>query len=168
MPSPGPEGSFHPLPNEIHSQHSPDKPHKNQRFGTSLNHHQIRCTVCHHPDCAAIEQDFLHWVRPGEITREFDLGDRRAIGRHARALGLFEIRAAKTKDALAYIMEQAETVTATAGDIIKAVRAYSCIDENGRWHEPTRRTIITHETRTIPADRATANRPVPRHAPPER
>jgi len=116
-----------------------------------LNYHRIRCTICSHPDREAIEQDFLHWVRPSMITHEYQLGDRRAVGRHARAFGLFEQRTARTQHALDLIIEQAETVEATANDIIRAVRAHSCLDENGRWTEPTRRVIITHQTVTLDA-----------------
>lgn len=137
---------------------APAKASRNQKLGTSLNHHQIRCAICHHPDRTAIETDFLHWTRPVEIIREYGLGDRRVVGRHARALGLFQIRAAKTREALGYIIEQAEMVTATAGEIIRAVRAHCCIDENGRWHEPIRRTIVTHVTRTVPTGPTGAGR----------
>ncbi len=131
---------------------SPNTPRRlpNQGSGRQpdLNYHRVRCTICSHPDREAIEQDFLHWVRPSTITHEYQLGDRRAVGRHARAFGLFEQRTARTQHALGLIIEQAETVEATANDIIRAVRAHCCIDENRRWHEPTRRVIITHQTVT--------------------
>jgi hypothetical protein len=42
-------------------------------------------------------------------------------------------------------MEQAESVTPTADEIIRAVRAYSCLGEDGGWTEPARRVVITHE-----------------------
>jgi hypothetical protein len=134
---------------------SPNTPRRLANRGSGcqpdLNYHRIRCTICSHPDREAIEQDFLHWVRPSTITHEYQLGDRRAVGRHARAFGLFEQRTARTQHALDLIIEQAETVEATANDIIRAVRAHSCLDENGRWHEPTRRVIITHQTVTLDA-----------------
>ncbi|HEX5422501.1 MAG TPA: hypothetical protein VFW94_03055 [Candidatus Acidoferrales bacterium] len=117
-----------------------------------LNYHGIRCVICKHPDRKTIEQDFLHWRSPAEIAQEFNLGHRRGIYRHAHALGLFKQRAGQLRHGLGLIMEQAANVTPTANDIIRAVRAYSCLDEDGHWHEPTRRVIITHQH--LPAERS--------------
>jgi hypothetical protein len=124
---------------------APPKSRPARAAKASLTYHQIRCSICNHPDRDAIEEDFLHWIRPGAIIHEYQLGDRRAIGRHARAFGLFEKRAAQTQHALGFIIEQADGVIATADSIIRAVRAHSCLDENGHWTEPTRHTIVTHE-----------------------
>lgn len=117
-----------------------------------LNYHGIRCVICKHPDRKTIEQDFLHWRSPAEIAQEFNLGHRRGIYRHAHALGLFKQRAGQLRHGLGLIMEQAANVTPTANDIIRAVRAYSCLDEDGHWHEPTRRVIITHQH--LPVERS--------------
>ncbi|MGH9733078.1 MAG: hypothetical protein ACRD8A_00640 [Candidatus Acidiferrales bacterium] len=117
-----------------------------------LNYHGIRCVICNHPDRETIEQDFLHWRSPAEIAQEFNLGHCRGIYRHAHALGLFKQRADQLRHGLGSIMEQAANVTPTANDIIRAVRAYSCLDEDGHWHEPTRRVIITHQH--LPAGRS--------------
>jgi hypothetical protein len=125
---------------------APSKSDPARAAETNLTYHQIRCTICNHPEREAIEQDFLHWARPAAITHEYQLGDRRAIRRHARAFGLFERRAAQAQHTLGFIIEQADGVTATADSIIRAVRALSCLDENGHWTEPTRRVIITHRT----------------------
>jgi hypothetical protein len=111
----------------------------------NLIYHQPRCSICNHPDREAIEQGILHWERPSQLARQYDLGHRRAVYRHARAFGLFKERAARTRRSLEFIMEQAESVTATADSIIRAVRAHSCLGEDGRWTEPTRRVIITHK-----------------------
>ena len=111
----------------------------------SLTHHEAHCTVCRHPDRDAIEQCFLHWQRPSSIAYEFQLTDRRVVYRHARALGLYQQRATRARRSLEFIMEQAETVKATADSVIRAVKAHACIDENGRWTEPVKRTIITHQ-----------------------
>lgn len=111
----------------------------------SLSYHSPRCAICNHPDREAIEQGFLHWESPTLLAYEYGLGQRRAVYRHARAHGLFEKRAARTRRSLEFLMEQAETVTATADSVIRAVRAYSCVSDDGRWTEPTKRVIITHE-----------------------
>ena len=111
----------------------------------NLNQHRAHCTICHHSERDAIEQGFLHWQRPTVIVHEFQLADRRVINRHARALGLFELRASRSRRSLEFVMEQAETVKATADSVIRAVKAHACLGEDGRWTEPTRHTIITHQ-----------------------
>jgi hypothetical protein len=111
----------------------------------SLAHHRARCTICNHPDRESIDVAFLHWQRPTAIAHEFQLADRRVLYRHAHALGLFHQRAAKSRRTLEFIMEQAESVTATADSIIRAVRAHSCLGEDGRWSEPRKEALITHK-----------------------
>jgi hypothetical protein len=123
-----------------------------KREPISLSYHSPRCSICNHPDREAIEQGILHWERPAQLARQYDLGHRRAVYRHARAFRLFQQRAARTRRSLEFIMEHAESVTPTADDIIRAVRAHSCLGEDGRWTEPTRRTIVTHEFINRPPD----------------
>lgn len=130
----------------------------------SLNHHEAHCSICRHPQRADIDQAFLHWWRPTDIAAHFKL-DRLTVYRHAHALGLFRRRAARTQHALGCIIEQAETVTATADSIIRAVRAHACLDENGRWHEPRKEVIVTHQYVDLrePPDRpVAAGKPAPR------
>lgn len=109
-----------------------------------MTYHQIRCTVCQHPHREAIEESFLHWRRPGDLARDFQV-TRNAIYRHANALGLFQRRAGKMRYGLEQIIEQAQDVTPSANDIIRAVRAHACIDENGRWREPRREVVVTYD-----------------------
>jgi hypothetical protein len=120
------------------------KPRRRKR-PARLNYHGIRCAICKHPDREAIEHDFLHWISAPDIAKEFGLGHCRGIYRHAHALGLFKQRAGQLRHRLGLIIEHAANVTPTANDIIRAVRACSCLDEDGHWHEPTRRVIITHQ-----------------------
>lgn len=86
------------------------------------------------------------WRRPTELAREFELGHRKAIYAHANALGLFEQRARAMRFVLEKVMEESTLNAPSADSMIRAVRAYSCLDENGHWHEPPRRVIVTHET----------------------
>ena len=128
------------------------KPGRSDERHLSLGHHQARCTICHHPDRESIDEAFLHWQRPTAIAHEFQLRNRRIVYRHAHALGLFHQRAAKSRRSLEFIMEQAETVTATADSIIRAVRAHSCLGEDGRWSEPRKEVLITHQLIDTHAD----------------
>lgn len=113
--------------------------------------HQAHCTICNHPERDAIEQAFLHWWRPGDLAYHFKLGNRLAVYRHAHATGLFQRRLDRTQHALGYIIEQAESVKPTADSIIRAVRALGCLDQNGRWHEPRKEVLITHQYLETPA-----------------
>ncbi len=123
---------------------SPDRPARPRRGSVSLRHHKAHCTICRHPERSSIEEAFFHWQRPAAIAHDFQLGDRRLIYRHARALGLYRERAASSRRSLEFVIEQAENVTATADSLIRAVRAHSCLGEDGRWREPVRESIVTY------------------------
>jgi hypothetical protein len=123
------------------------KPRKRAHPKPLLNYHAAQCPICNHPEREAIEQGFLHWRRVSHLAHEFKLGHRSIVYRHAHALGLFERRAARMRHALGYIIEQAENTTPTADGIIRAIRAYSCLDDNGRWTDPPKRLIISTEPR---------------------
>ncbi|MGH9734321.1 MAG: hypothetical protein ACRD8A_07010 [Candidatus Acidiferrales bacterium] len=117
----------------------------------NINRHESHCTICNHPERDAIDEAFLHWWRATDLAYHFKLGNRLVVYRHAHAVGLFERRTARTQHALGYIIEQAESVTPTADSIIRAVRALGCIDQNGRWHEPRKEVLITHQYIESPA-----------------
>jgi hypothetical protein len=116
-----------------------------QRKRARLNYHRVRCSVCNHPERDAIEEAFLMWRCPTELAREFKLNHRKAIYAHANAFGLFEKRAGALRFVLEKIMEESTLNAPSADSLIRAVRAYSCLDENGHWHEPPKRLIVTHE-----------------------
>ena len=111
----------------------------------NLNHHTARCAICRHPERDAIDQAFLHWERSSSIAYDFQLADRRVVYRHARAFGLYRQRASRSRRCLEFLMEQAESVPATADSIVRAVRAHACLGEDGRWIEPTRHVAFSQE-----------------------
>jgi hypothetical protein len=108
-----------------------------------LAHHRRRCTICKHPELEAIEEAFLQWRRPGDLVYEFKLLSRTSLYRHAHALGLFEQRARNMRFALGAIIEKAESASPSADSIIRAIRAYSCLDDSGQWTEPPKRLIVS-------------------------
>ncbi|HKN60889.1 MAG TPA: hypothetical protein VJW93_06915 [Candidatus Acidoferrales bacterium] len=122
--------------------HEPQNPPRRDK--ATLKYHQIKCAICNHPERDAIEEAFLDWVRPGELAREFNLGHRTVVYRHAHALGLFKKRAHNARFALGLLLEQSDVVKPTGNEIIRAVRAFSCIDEYGKWTDPPRHLIVTH------------------------
>jgi hypothetical protein len=113
--------------------------------------HERLCSICHHPDRDAIEEAFLQWQRACDIHREFKLPSRTTVYRHAHAVGLFEQRARALRFVLENIMEESSACAPSADSIIRAVRAYSCLDDRGRWIEPPRRLIIQREPFPAPA-----------------
>jgi hypothetical protein len=124
-----------------HSRRTQSRPAHSR---TSKSRHARRCTVCHHEDRPEIEDDFLHWRASTEIAAEYNLPDRRAVYRHARATGLYRRRMKNMRVACSYIAEHADRVTPNAKNVLDAIRACALIDDNGKWHEPTRRVIVEH------------------------
>jgi hypothetical protein len=122
---------------------APRKPRRPSRIiEINPNRHRAHCTICNHPERDAIEQAFLHWWRTSAIVYQFKLPNRLVLYRHAQALRLFERRKARTEHALGYIVEKADYVEPTADSVI---RALGCIDDNGRWAEPRKHVVVTHE-----------------------
>ena len=103
---------------------------------TNLPQHSRRCSVCKHPDRAAIEEAFLHWRSPYWIAGEFRLADRSSVYRHAHAFHLFAQRFTNLRSALEHIIEDAERVRPNALAVVEAVRLYAHLDGSGRWISP--------------------------------
>jgi hypothetical protein len=108
---------------------------------SALERHARKCLVCRHRDREEIESDFLHWHDVSDIIIEYKIPNRRALYRHARATGLYELRMANIRDAASLIAAKAEHCRATASSVLKAIQACSQIDSLGRWIAPPQRTI---------------------------
>jgi hypothetical protein len=110
--------------------------------------HERLCTVCSHPEREAIEEAFIHWRSLADPDGELDLPSDDSICRHAHALGLFEQRSRNMRFALENIIESSERVQPTADSIIRAIRACSCLKDNGEWIDPpTTHRVIVNVTR---------------------
>ncbi len=128
------------------------------------NRHSRKCSVCNHPERDAIEEEFLHWRSPHAIGAHYDI-HKKAIYRHAHAMGLFAQRRGNVRAVLEHIIEQAEHAPVTGQTIINAVRALTCLQDDGRWVEPPRRVIYSIErvpATTIPAINPEERRAYPR------
>jgi hypothetical protein len=110
--------------------------------------HNRKCIICKHPQRAEIEQDFLLWRNPHEIVAAYSLPHYSTIYRHAHALGLSRRRNENIRTVLDFLIEKAESAPVTGNTVI---RAYSCLDDRGRWIEPPRRLIIQREPFPAPA-----------------
>jgi hypothetical protein len=124
----------------------------------SAARHARKCTVCHHKDREFIDQDYLRWLSPKKIAREYAISHHSVVYRHADATGLRAQRRASLRATLENFIEQAEDVRATAGSVVAAVRLYAQINDQGQWTPPVRRHIIEHRYTTT-ADPATTATP---------
>jgi hypothetical protein len=120
-----------------------------------LERHSRRCIICHHPEREAIEEEFVHWRSPSRLAHDYKLADYRTVYRHARAAGLLLQRRERLHSALDAFVESVDDVTFTGDTILRAMRAYSCIDSHGRWTEiPTQVQFSTsndaHPTQPSP------------------
>jgi len=112
-----------------------------------LSRHERRCSICHHPDREAIEEAFLQWRSVKSIDVDFEPeGGPTAIYRHARALKLFKQRNLALRSSLEFVIEQAEHVMPTAEGLVKAIRAYTRINDVGEWID----TPTTHIVKVMP------------------
>jgi len=109
-----------------------------------LERHSRKCIICHHPEREAIEEEFLHWRAPWKLAEDYNLADYRTLYRHARAAGILLQRRENLHSALDAFVEAVDDVKFTPDSILRAMRAYSCIDHHGRWTEiPTQVHIST-------------------------
>ncbi len=112
--------------------------------------HSRRCIICHHPEREAIEEEFVHWRAPWKLSQDYKLNDYRTVYRHARAAGLLLQRRERLHSALDAFVESVDDVTFTGDTILRAMRAYSCIDSHGRWTEIPTRVQFSTSTDTHP------------------
>jgi hypothetical protein len=107
---------------------SPKKPSR-----PSPNRHSRKCSVCRHPNRADIDQDFLSWQSPDRIAQQYGIPDHSSIYRHAHATGLYEKRAGMIRLALSPLIEQAQTIEATASAVVRAIWVFAHLDDKGKW-----------------------------------
>jgi hypothetical protein len=79
----------------------------------------------------------LSWKSPAILAKEFRLGSRMTVYRHAHALGLFEKRRRNLRTVLERIVERVDEVEVNAAAIISAVQALAKINIRGQWIERT-------------------------------
>ncbi|HEX5424138.1 MAG TPA: hypothetical protein VFW94_11355 [Candidatus Acidoferrales bacterium] len=115
-----------------------------------LERHRRKCQICDHPLREEIEEEFVNWHPVYRLAKSYDLADYRSIYRHATATGLINARRDNMRWALDSILEQAPGHV-NADSVIRAIRAYSCLDENNKWSEPPTQVIFSVADRQIPA-----------------
>jgi hypothetical protein len=137
-----------------------DNPITQSHQPVDLERHSRKCAICHSEDRDAIESAFLNWLSPHYITLQFrDIHDRMSLYRHAWATGLYEYRRRNLRSALDRLLENAEGARVSGDCVIRAIRAYSRLNEEGRWTEPVQKVVISrrHRDLTLPEEDQTAD-----------
>jgi hypothetical protein len=115
-----------------------------RRRAANLARHARKCAICHHPRREQIEDDFLRWSDPWHITRTFDLPSRSSLYRHVEALGLIQQRRINLRGVAERLLERVDHASITASAVVRAMRVFAHIGEDGQWFEPPKRIVVTH------------------------
>jgi len=113
-----------------------------ERNQPNIGRHEAKCRICNHPQRREIEEDFVAWRSPAQIAKEYGLGNRASVYRHAWAANLFPKRQRNVPAVLERIMEQAEDVQASASAIVAAVPVYVNLNARGEWIEADQRVYL--------------------------
>ncbi|HEY4742186.1 MAG TPA: hypothetical protein VIH76_16435 [Candidatus Acidoferrales bacterium] len=107
--------------------------------------------ICNHPEREAIEEEFIHWLHADDIADDHDLPSRTNLYRHAYATGLYEVRRRNLRYALEHVIEDVTHASVSGDCVIRAIRAYSRITDDGRWVEPPQRLVVSRGDASLDA-----------------
>jgi hypothetical protein len=106
--------------------------------------HSRKCRICRHPHREEIEQEYREWFKATDIARRYHLDDS-ALHRHLRAVGLITGRRENLRIVLDHIIGRGAERPVTANEIIRAVRAQTCLTDDNKWVEPAKSVIYLHK-----------------------
>ncbi|MFZ0856264.1 MAG: hypothetical protein WAN10_05365 [Candidatus Acidiferrales bacterium] len=149
----------HSLPRQPRS--SQDAQRAQRQAATSLARHARKCAICNHPHRAAIDDDFVSWRSESSITLDYQLPSRSSVYRHAAATGILLRRRLNLRGVAERILERVDEAPPTAATILRAMRIFAQITEDGQWVEPAKRSIVTHIhiTQHAPANHSVVGEP---------
>lgn len=110
----------------------------------NLGRHTRKCAICNHPDRDSIDADIISWRSASTITLDYALPARSSIYRHAAATGLLQRRQRNLRGACERIIERVDEAPPSASAVLRALRIYAQITDDGQWLEPAKRSIVTH------------------------
>jgi|GEM_PF-2223185 len=134
--------------------------------GSPLERHARKCRICHHPERDAIEADFIEWRHPARIAEDYDL-DYSAIYRHARAVGILQLRRENLCTVVEKVLEEVDYIEKpSAFAVLRAVRTLACLTGATKWTEPpTTHIVLTAPPLSSPNPLASADIPAPANSP---
>lgn len=106
--------------------------------------HERDCQICRHERREDIERDFVEWESPARLARQYKLGSRSTVYRHARAFDLFSKRDRNIRAALGRIIEKVGNVRVTGATVVAAVAALSKINAAGQWIDRIENVDLNH------------------------
>jgi hypothetical protein len=118
--------------------------HPLRNSSVSLSHHARKCAICKHPDRQAIDDDFINWRSHHAMAVEYQLPVRSSLYRHAEATGLLARRRRNLRGVAERILEQVADAPPSAASVLRALRIFTQITEDGQWVDPPKRSIVTH------------------------
>jgi len=135
--------------------------HRTQRASraAALTRHRRRCVICHHPELEEIEAEFIRGTNPRDILHDYQLPSRSAIYRHAEATGLLARRRRNLRGVSERILECVTNASPSASSVLRAMRIFAHITEDGQWIEPAKRAIVTHVHSVADPDAGRAEAP---------
>lgn len=160
-PNPEPETKdlASPAKSKRHHNHpTPDIAAITKKYSAELpstDRHGRKCQICHHPDRASIEEDFLLWCTPRSISVEYRVPEM-TLYRHAHAFGLFTVRRESLRLGLDRIVERGAEAPVTGDMVIRAVKAQACLTDDNHWVDPARHMIFSKASQ--PSDRSSGVR----------
>lgn len=105
--------------------------------------HSRKCQICHSRWVEEIEEAYYNWSSAQWIINSFNISYDDSVYRHARAIGLDARRRKNVGIALEKLIEKVDEVTVTSSTVLRAVRALSCLDSDGRWTDlPTTHVVV--------------------------
>jgi len=110
----------------------------------AFERHARKCSICRHPECDSIESDFISWRSETTIARNYRLPSRSSIYRHAAAAGLLQRRRLNLRGVCERIIERVDEAPPSGLAVLRALRIYSQITEDGNWVEPPKHSLVTH------------------------
>ena len=118
--------------------------HPRRNSPVSLSHHARKCAICKHPDRQAIDDDFINWRSHHAMAVEYQLPVRSSLYRHAEATGLLARRRRNLRGVAERILEQVADAPPSAASVLRALRIFTQITEDGQWVDPPKRSFVTH------------------------
>jgi hypothetical protein len=109
---------------------------------TPEERHTRKCQICNHPELEAIEEAYIHWVKPTTICRQYDLSWA-ALYRHAEVRKLKPLRSQNLRSVLDKILERGVETEITGETVLKAVKYYVCLTDDNKWIEPSTQVVFS-------------------------
>src|SRR5579864_849051 len=123
---------------------SSPRPPLRRRSRPNLARHARKCAICNHPKREEIEDNFLRWDEPLQIYEEYDLPSISSLYRHAEAIGLLARRRRNLRGVAERLLENVNDANVSGSTVLRAMRIFAHITEDGQWIEPPKESLVTH------------------------